>query len=96
MREWANIFDQFASQYGWTIDQFLEHTPRQIQLLMKPMQNRKHNEAAFQVNIHGGKAEYEGGEIDDTLDWVKQQQKDNDGKAINDSMVKETEALGNG
>lgn len=48
------------------------------------------------MNIHGGKADYDNGEEEDVLDWVKKQQKDREQAEIDDSMDKEMENLGNG
>ena len=88
-KDWAALFDLCASQYGWTVEEFLSHTPRQIELITTPLNNRRHNDSAFQINLHGGKAEYKDGEIDSTLDWVYEQQKQNNEKVIDDSMKKE-------
>lgn len=60
------------------------------------MNVRVHNDFVTQARIAGQDVDYIDTEIEDTLDWVREQQEQNANKEINDMMVKETEALQNG
>ena len=53
------MYDLVACEYGLTPKDFLEgFTPRQLQMTSKMLNNRRHNEHATNINLHGGDVKY--------------------------------------
>jgi hypothetical protein len=45
----------FASEYGWTLKEFLDQPAKLIGILLPRIQNRQYNETAVQANLHNRK-----------------------------------------
>lgn len=53
------MYDIVACEYGLTPVDFLEgFTPRQLQMTIKMLQERTHNNKALEINLHGGDVKY--------------------------------------
>lgn len=46
-----------AAEYGWTIDQFLDLTGRQLQVILESIGVRRHNDFGLQSTLHGHRFE---------------------------------------
>lgn len=51
--DWSIIFDLFASEYGYTWEQFISMTYKQLNACLTCIYRRTHNKTAVQARIHG-------------------------------------------
>lgn len=85
--DWSEIFDVFASEYGYTWDTFISMTFKQVNALMVAFNKRKHNEMALQAAMHGVKME----PIREKIPMTKK-----DKKTLNDLIQKKLAEKRNG
>lgn len=69
------IYDRFASEYGYTIKQFMSLTMRQVYALLEVIEIRLHNEFANHAALQGRKVKRKEKESDEEMD-LSQDEKD--------------------
>jgi len=53
--KWAELFDLFASEYGWTVEETLSHTFKQLKYLLEAMPKRQMRQLEWEAKLHGAK-----------------------------------------
>lgn len=87
--DWAEIFDLFFSEYGWSQDQVWQMTMRQVVAYRDKIEIRNWNKIAVKVKLAGGKMDFKTNAKEVEISEEDEQKID---KAIKDAVKRKVES----